>query len=191
MSGGNALLFILLIQSVSPIAQDRDVEDMRISPHEAPSVPAAGGLWHGSAYVRWFRWVAFAWTCGFHRTRPHLCQLLAAYGTDRPTCGGFTGLRFESMVEPRQSKTPLAGALDSHGGEAGIPFPLRGNSGSALKRSARNAKNSPLGCFLNAFPPHRFESMVEPRQSKTPHGRGAGFSWRRGRDSNPGYRVHR
>ena len=32
--------------------------DMRISPHEAPSVPAASGLWHGSAYVQWFRWVA-------------------------------------------------------------------------------------------------------------------------------------
>ena len=62
---------------------------------------------------------------------------------------------------PDKAKRPMAGALDSNGGEAGIPFPLRGNNGSALKRSARNAKNSPLGCFLYAFPPHRFESMKD------------------------------
>ena len=30
----------------------------------------------------------------------------------------------------------------------------------ALARSDRRPKNSPQGCFLNAFPPHRFESQL-------------------------------
>ena len=37
----------------------------------------------------------------------------------------------------------------------------------------RNAKNMPLACFLNAFPPHRFESF--PRKQKTPEGFGRSF----------------
>ena len=49
----------------------------------------------------------------------------------------------------------------------GFHFASRNNA-SALKRSGRRPKNSPLGCFLNGLPPHRFESPASAPDMKRP-----------------------
>ena len=41
----------------------------------------------------------------------------------------------------------------------GVPRPFRGRSASRAKALERIAKNRPLGGFLNAIPPQRFESL--------------------------------
>ena len=94
-------------------------------------------------------------------------------------------------ASPRQKEAPRSRGVELQVAERqGFRFAPR-NHGSALSRSARRPKNSPQGCFLNGLRPHRFESLRAPAKKKRPGVGALNYKWRRGRDSNPGYRVHR
>ena len=47
--------FVAQIGPRAVVSRGRARRDVRISPHEGQSVPAANGSWHESAHMRWFR----------------------------------------------------------------------------------------------------------------------------------------
>ena len=51
----------------------------------------------------------------------------------------------------------------------GFPRPLRGRFASRAKALERIAKNRPLGGFLNAIPPQRFESLYPGIKNRSRH----------------------